>query len=887
MKISKKNGISLIILVITIIVIVILAGSVILSLSNNNPISQASKAIYLSDLKNFHTELELYQTKQFADNLGSYNPLLLQADNDSVTYNGTVDTSRTMNDLIPSLLQSTKYSGQFQVIAGKLIYGGLDTTKQDWTREVGLEVVIIGEPKITILAPSQTLAERGTNVVYTVKFSSNLALTTINLTGKVEVLDIAGVALTVQPVISIGTVSGVSTDTTRQVDITITTNNLVNGTYKLKIKPGAVINSNNISNTIDTTSLISFDILDNIPPVNPTMVASPTGWTNGNVSVTITYSTDSVTKEYSTNGTTWSAYTSGVVVTTNSTTVYARATDAAGNQSGQSTLTVANIDKILPTVAFGTNGATNVQTASTTATVSDTGGSLVNTSTLQYVWESQNTVTPVSGWVAFTNATTITKTGVTATNYLWIKAADNAGNIVTTKSNSFGIDVTPPVNPGMSAAPSGWTNTDVTVTITYPGDATIKEYSTNGTTWSAYTSGVVVTTNSTTVYARATDAAGNQSGQSTLTVANIDKTLPTVVFEINGGNNVVAASTKVTASDAGGSNIYTLKYIWDTQNTVTPSTGWTAFTNASTVTKIGPGTYYLWINIVDNAGNNLVTKSNAFITISPIMAFNYTGNYQTYTASVTGNYKLEGWGASGGNSTRYTTKYGGKGGYTSGTIRLTAGQIIYVYAGEAGGPTASNDSISDNGGWNGGGSLLTGQNAYGAPGGGATDFRTVPGIWNNTAALNSRVLVAGGGGGANSRDGDNPSAAPEYYTGYGNGTGGDGGGLIGRDGTTGNQDTFGLSYGYGFGTGGTQTTGGVGYRYVNGVLVDTYISGTFGTGGTNGQAGGGGGWYGGAYSSGHGAGGGGSSYIGGVTDGIMQTGINSGNGRATITFISQ
>jgi len=713
MKISKKNGISLIILVITIIVIVILAGSVILSLSNNNPISQASKAIYLSDLKNFQTELELYQTKQFADNLGSYNPLLLQADNDSVTYNGTVDTSRTMNDLIPSLLQSTKYSGQFQVIAGKLIYGGLDTTKQDWTREVGLEVVIIGEPKITILAPSQTLAERGTNVVYTVKFSSNLALTTINLTGKVEVLDIAGVALTVQPVISIGTVSGVSTDTTRQVDITITTNNLVNGTYKLKIKPGAVTNTNSISNTIDTTSLISFDILDNIPPVNPTMAATPTGLTNGNVSVTITYSTDSVTKEYSTNGTTWNAYTIPVVVTANS-----------------------------------------------------------------------------------------------------------------------------------------------------------------------------------TVYSRGKDIATNESGVATLTVTNIDKTLPTVVFEINGGNNVVAASTKVTASDLGGSNIYTLKYIWDTQNTVTPSTGWTAFTNASTVTKIGPGTYYLWINIVDNAGNNLVTKSNAFITISPIMAFNYTGNYQTYTASVTGNYKLEGWGASGGNSTRYTTKYGGKGGYTSGTIRLTAGQIIYVYAGEAGGPTASNDTITDNGGWNGGGSIVTGQNAYGAPGGGATDFRTVPGIWNNITGLNSRVLVAGGGGGANSRDGDYPLAAPEYYTGYGNGTGGDGGGLIGRDGTTGNQDTFGLSYGYGIGTGGTQTTGGVCYKYINGVLVNTTLSGSFGTGGGEqgaggGQSGGGGGWYGGGFSYNHGGAGGGSSYIGGVTDGIMQTGINSGNGRATITFISQ
>jgi len=321
---KNNKGISLIVLVITIIVIIILAGAVILSLSTNNPISQASKATYLNDVKNFETELELYKGKQFVDNLGSYNPALLQADNDSVTYNGVIDTGITMKDLIPSLETATKYNGQFQVIAGKLIYGGLDTNKQDWTREVGLEVVIIGEPKITILTPSPVLAERGTNIVYTVKFSSNLALTTVNLAGKVEVLNSAGVALPTQPVISIGTVSGIATDTGRQVDITITTNDLVNGSYKLKIKPGVVTNSDNISNTTDTISLIEFDILDNIPPINPTMVASVAGWTNGNVSVTISYSTDSVTKEYSTNGTTWLTYTAPVVVSANGITVYAK-----------------------------------------------------------------------------------------------------------------------------------------------------------------------------------------------------------------------------------------------------------------------------------------------------------------------------------------------------------------------------------------------------------------------------------------------------------------------------------------------------------------------------------------------------------------------------------
>jgi len=44
-----KKGISLIVLVITIIVIIILAGAVILSLANNNPIAKATEAVYRQD----------------------------------------------------------------------------------------------------------------------------------------------------------------------------------------------------------------------------------------------------------------------------------------------------------------------------------------------------------------------------------------------------------------------------------------------------------------------------------------------------------------------------------------------------------------------------------------------------------------------------------------------------------------------------------------------------------------------------------------------------------------------------------------------------------------------------------------------------------------------
>ncbi len=57
---KKNSGISLIVLVITIIVIIILAGSVILSLADNNPISQANAAVFKSDISNIQDELRLY-----------------------------------------------------------------------------------------------------------------------------------------------------------------------------------------------------------------------------------------------------------------------------------------------------------------------------------------------------------------------------------------------------------------------------------------------------------------------------------------------------------------------------------------------------------------------------------------------------------------------------------------------------------------------------------------------------------------------------------------------------------------------------------------------------------------------------------------------------------
>lgn len=56
--------------------------------------------------------------------------------------------------------------------------------------------------------------------------------------------------------------------------------------------------------------------------------------------------------------------------------------------------------------------------------------------------------------------------------------------------------------------------------------------------------------------------------------------------------------------------------------------------------------------------------------------FNYTGNYQEYKIKESGYYRIQCWGADGGNSTRNGGKgaLGGNGGYTSGVIYLEKGE---------------------------------------------------------------------------------------------------------------------------------------------------------------------------------------------------------------------
>ena len=206
--------------------------------------------------------------------------------------------------------------------------------------------------------------------------------------------------------------------------------------------------------------------------------------------------------------------------------------------------------------------------------------------------------------------------------------------------------------------------------------------------------------------------------------------------------------------------------------------------------------------------------------------FSATGAVQNVTLNA-GTYKLEVWGAQGGN---YNTTYtGGKGGYSYGTLTLNNTTNLYVYVGKQAQTITTNRTVTT-GGFNGGGNgfnrYYSGTYTYAQGGGGATDIRI------GQDSLYSRVIVAGGGSGATNRT--------NGY--YGGGTSG-GTGLSGYAGSQTSAGTNGS-----FGTGGSATTSGNNYKY--------------------GSAGGGGGWYGGGASTSFGDGtnydtysGGGSGYV--------------------------
>lgn len=289
------------------------------------------------------------------------------------------------------------------------------------------------------------------------------------------------------------------------------------------------------------------------------------------------------------------------------------------------------------------------------------------------------------------------------------------------------------------------------------------------------------------------------------------------------------------------------KYIVSTSNTET--LGPSAYTKGETITGINqttvdfgckPGTYYVRAIVFDNDSKWTEIVSNAVTTNGRSILFGYEGK-SSAVCLPKGKYKLEVWGAQGGNSTKAN---GGLGGYSSGFLSLSEQEKLFIVVGGQGQIASSSEGTITNGGFPDGGKTKTGlyQNINVVPGtgGGSTSIRIT------TDSVYSRVIVAGGGGGG---------SGCESHKNHG----GVGGGMNG-----GNCYYYGILRGEG---GGTQTGSSCGKgtkKNGNAGRFGQGADGEYLPGRASGGAGGGG-WYGGG-SGGCGSdfcssGGGGSGWI--------------------------
>jgi len=301
--------------------------------------------------------------------------------------------------------------------------------------------------------------------------------------------------------------------------------------------------------------------------------------------------------------------------------------------------------------------------------------------------------------------------------------------------------------------------------------------------------------------------------------------------------------------------------------TVTPNSNYylesITCTNGYTVSGFTTTTSSTGTQTITVANNNKLTGSTCTVnfkalcpySVGSIWDYSFNDGVQSFQVLCNGTYKLEVWGAQGGNN----SGIGGKGGYASGNLYLTKNSTLYIVVGSQGQSTTMTGSWSNTefsgsaGGYNGGGTgagfwhqdHVSYQFHYnlGAGGGGATHIAiTNRGELKNYSSFTSEVLLVAGGGGGGSYN---------YEPNENN-----------------NEDKIYSTNGNPGGTGG-------GYSFGIGESVP-YNSGS----------GGGGGWSGGTRGYGEVGANGGTNYIGNITDGVSNSGIREGNGFARIKVLS-
>lgn len=250
--------------------------------------------------------------------------------------------------------------------------------------------------------------------------------------------------------------------------------------------------------------------------------------------------------------------------------------DVAGNENNQRfTYNKVLIDYTKPVIRAKVNGGSYVMDTTDPenkkAMIAETLVVNEELSELKYAWSTETDIekVPEIAWITedveaiFVNSdiTLNKELKETGTYYLYMKATDLAGNILNARTKAFVVS-----NSKITLTPdiTDITNKDVTVSVEYgEGLTENRKAGVSGKTQSADASKVIITENG-TVYAEATDKAGNKVCK-VLEIENIDKIAPegTITYVTNEDKSVTATISfnekNVTITNNSGKNDYTFE----------------------------------------------------------------------------------------------------------------------------------------------------------------------------------------------------------------------------------------------------------------------------------------------------------------------------------------
>ncbi|MCX7710663.1 MAG: glycosyl hydrolase family 18 protein [Clostridia bacterium] len=452
----------------------------------------------------------------------------------------------------------TKYSNSFAVTANTYVYARYQTKTGYWSTLGGLPITNIDKtpPTSPTFTASQT-APTNQSVTVAINFSSDstskqykLGSSTTWISYTAPVVLSSNNTISARASDNVGNWSSITSYTVANIDktapsvpvltadTTTPTNGLVNvaigypsdasmkqyrvgtsGTWTNYSVP-VVISSNttvyakaqdSAGNWSAEGSLIVSNI-DKDPPADPTFSASSTTPTNQSVSVAINFSSDSYVKQYKLGSDgTWTDYSAPVTVSSND-ILYAKSSDQVGNWTSEVSYEITNIDKVAPMSPVFTVSTAELTNQEISVIISFSADSVVK----QYKIGSSGS------WIDYSSSISID-----SNDTVYARALDNAGNWSPEASYAIGnIDRTPPDNPVIAASETSPTNQSVTVSIQFSVDSNMRQYKLGSSgTWTDYSEALIISEN-TSIYARASDFAGNWSAESSYTIDNIDRVPP-------------------------------------------------------------------------------------------------------------------------------------------------------------------------------------------------------------------------------------------------------------------------------------------------------------------------------------------------------------------------